>query len=118
MFEGDTGIEHGHFDSTAFSFLPQGWDAEEFESPVDRLGRSQHYLLYLEGGQPIDGPAHAAMPAGNGSEVGLDPTHRAARSGGSPISHKTGKSSQIKANLAECRLCLAIFGSFMVSLSI
>ena len=118
MLEGDAGIEHGHFDSTAFSFLPQRWDAEEFESPVDRLGRSQHYLLYLEGGQPIDGPAHAAMPAGNGSEVGLDPTHRAVRSGGSPISHKMGKSSQIKVNLAECRLCLAIFGLFMISLSI
>ena len=118
MFEGDTGIEDGYFDSTAFSFLPQGWDAEEFESPVDRLGRSQHYLLYLEGGQPIDGPAHAAMPAGNGSGVGLDPTHRAARSGGSPISDKIGKPSKINDNLAECRLCLAIFGSFMVSLSI
>ena len=58
MFEGDAGIEDGHFDSTTFSFLPKGWDAEEFESPVDRLSCGQHHLIDLERREPINGGGH------------------------------------------------------------
>ena len=118
MFEGDAGIEHGHFDSTAFSLLPQRWDAEEFKSPVDRLGCGQHELVDLEGWEPINGPAHIVITAGKGSEVGSDPSQRAERSGGSPISDKICKPSQINDNLAECKLWRAILDSFLVSLSI
>ena len=58
MFEGDAGIEDGHFDSTAFSFLPKGWDAEELESPVDRLSCGQHELVDLERRKPVNGGGH------------------------------------------------------------
>ena len=58
MFEGDAGIEDGYFDSSAFGFLPQRWDAEELESPVDRLGCGQHELVDLEGWEPINGGGH------------------------------------------------------------
>ena len=118
MFEGDAGIEDGYFDSFALGFFPEGWDAEEFDAPVDCLGCGQHDLVDLEGWEPINRPAHIAITAGKGSEVGSDPSQRAERSGGSPISDKTGKPRQINDNLAECKLWRAFFGSFLVSLSI
>ena len=58
MFEGDSGIEDADFNPVALGFFPEGWDAEEFEAPVDRFGCGQHDLIDVEGRESVDGGGH------------------------------------------------------------
>ena len=71
MFKGDACIEDGYFDSFALGFFPEGWDAEEFEALVDRLGCGQHDLVDLKGWKSVDGGGHGRFHKRSGSELKL-----------------------------------------------
>jgi hypothetical protein len=71
MFEGDACIEDGHLDAFALGFFPEGWDAKEFEPPVDRLGCGQHDLVDMKWREPIDGGGHRRFHMRSGSELKL-----------------------------------------------
>jgi hypothetical protein len=63
MFEGEAGIEDAHLDALALDFFPERGDAEELNSPVDRLGCGQHDLVDLEGRESVDGGGHGGQSA-------------------------------------------------------
>ena len=120
MFEGDPCIEDTHLNAFALGFFPEGWDAEEFEAPIDRLGGGQHDLVDLEWWQVVDRSTHLATPEGSDTvtELGSDPSHMAERSAGIGISHEIVEFIQINDIFDECRLCLAISLSTLIALSI
>jgi hypothetical protein len=69
MLEGDSGIKDGYFDAFALGFFPEGWDAEEFKAPVDRLSCGQHDLVDLEGRESIDRRGHVRFDMRSESEL-------------------------------------------------
>ena len=48
MLKGDPCIKDTNFNTFALGFLPEGWDTEKLEPPIDRLGGGQHHLIDLE----------------------------------------------------------------------